>query len=167
MREEVEALEGRIAEARRQILELQINTLLLESEAGKRKMSSQQLYDLEVARKITEPAAAEINKFIEDNRDQIDQTDPVAMRQQVVAFLKSEREAKISEEFVKRLRASNPVVNVAGANAASLAPTAVVVTVAGRPITAGKINERLKPIAYKLRLEHLHACQTSFGSHHQ
>jgi len=152
VREEVEALENRIAEARRQILELQINTLLLESEAAKRKISSQQLYNLEVARKITEPTASEINKFVEDNRDQIDQSDPAAARQNVVGFLKSEREAKMTDEFVKRLSASNPVVNVAGANAANLAPSVVVVTVAGRPITAGMINERLKPIAYKLRL---------------
>ena len=152
VREEVEALEGRIAEARRQILELQINTLLLENEAGKRKMTSQQLYDLEVARKITEPTTTEINKFVEDNRDQIDQSDPAAVRQQVVAFLKSEREANITDEFIKRLRASNPVVNLAGANAATLPPTAVIATVGGRPITAGTINERLKPIAYKLRL---------------
>jgi len=152
VRVEVEAVEARIDEARRQLLELQINTLLLESEAGKRKMTSQQFYDLEVARKITEPTATEINKFVEDNRDQIDQSDPAAMRQQVVAFLKSDREARISGELVKRLRASNPVVNVANANAPGLAPSVVVATVAGRPITAGTINERLKPIAYKLRL---------------
>lgn len=152
VREEVEALEARIAEARRQVLEMQINTLLLESEAAKRKISSQQLYNLEVARKITEPTATEINKFVEDNRDQIDQSDPAAMRQNVVAFLKSEREAKMTDEFIKRLRATNPVVNVAAANAANLASSAVIVTVAGRPITAGIINERLKPIAYKLRL---------------
>lgn len=152
VREEVEALESRIAEAGRQVLELQVNTLLLESEAGKRKMSSQQLYDLEVAKKIPEPTATEINKFIESNRDQIDETDPVAMRQQVIAYLKSEREARLSEALVKRLRASNPVVNVADAGAPGLAPTAVVVTVAGRPITASAINERLKPIIYKLRL---------------
>ena len=152
LREEVEALEARIAEARRQVVELQVNTLLLESEAGKRKMSSQQLYDLEVQKKITEPTTAEVNKFVEVNRDQIDQTDPVAMRQQVVAFLKGEREAKITDEFIKRLRASNPVVNVADASAPGLAPTAIVMTVGGRPITAGAINERLKPIVYKLRL---------------
>jgi len=152
VRAEVEALEERIAEARRQILALQINTLLLESEAAKRKITPQQLYNLEIARKITEPTDAEINKFVEDNRDQIDQTDAVAMRQQVVAFLKSEREGKITDEFIKRLSATNPVVNVAVANAANLAPSAVVVTVAGRPITAGTIDERLKPIAYKLRL---------------
>jgi len=151
VREEVDALEGRVAEARRQILELQINTLLLESEADKRRMTSQQLYELEVARKITEPTPAEINKVVEDNRNQIDQSDPAALRTQVAAFLKSEREAKITDDFIKRLRASYPVVNVAGANAATLSST-VLVTVGGRPITAGTINERLKPIAYKLRL---------------
>lgn len=152
VRVEVEALEGRIAEARRQVMELQVNTLLLESEAGKRKISSQQLYDLEVAKKLTEPTAAEINKFIEANRDRLDQTDPVAMRQQVVAYLKGELEANLSEALVKRLRASNAVVNVADVGAVGLAPGTVVATVAGRPLTAGAINERLKPIVYKLRL---------------
>jgi len=152
VREEVEAVDSRIDEARRQVLEIQINTLLLESEAGKRRITPQQLYDLEVARKITEPEETEINKFIEDNRDQIDQTNPVAMRQQVVAFLKGEHEARISAELIKRLRASNPVVNVANANAPGLAPSTVIVTVSGRPITADTLDERLKPIAYKLRL---------------
>jgi protein-disulfide isomerase len=151
-RQEVEAVETRIEEARRQVLDIQINTLLLESEAGKRKITPQQLYDLEVARKVAEPTEAEINKFLEDNRDQIDQTDPAATRQQVVAFLKGEREASISKEFVKRLRATNPVVNIADANAPGLGPATVLVTVGGRPITAGSVNERMKPIAYKLRL---------------
>ena len=152
VREEVEALEGRIAEARRQVLELQVNTLLLESEATKRRMSPQQLYAFEIARKIPEPTAAEIDKFIQDNRDQIDQTDPVAMRRQVVDFLKGEREARLTDEFLKRARVSNPVVIVAPTNAAALPPAAVIVTVGGRPITAGTIAERLKPIVYKLRL---------------
>ncbi|HEV7797750.1 MAG TPA: thioredoxin domain-containing protein, partial [Pyrinomonadaceae bacterium] len=151
VRAEVEALEARIGEARKQVLEIEVNTLLLESEAGKRKISSQQLYDLEIAKKLSEPTAAEIDKFVEDNRDQIDQTDPLVMHQQVVAYLKSEREVKLSAELVKRLRASYPVVNVADVSAAGLAPGSVVVTVAGRPITVALINERLKPIAYKLR----------------
>ena len=43
-------------------------------------------------------------------------------------------------------------MNVAPANAAALPPTAIIATVGGRPITAGTINERLKPIVYKLRL---------------
>jgi protein-disulfide isomerase len=152
VRQEIEALNARIAEARRQVIEIQVNTLLLESEAGKRKMSSQQLYDLEVAKKITEPSAAEIEKFIAENRDQIDQTDPAATRQKVVAFLKGERETKLSGDLVKRLRASTPVVNIADAGTSGLAPTTIALTVGGRPITVGAINERLKPIVYKLRL---------------
>ena len=152
VRQEVEALDARIAEAHRQVLELQVNTLLLESEAAKRRMTPQQLYQLEISRKITEPTAAEIDKFIQDNRDQIDQTDPAAIRQQVVALLKGDREATLTDEFIKRARVSNPVVNVAPANAAALPPTAIIATVGGRPITAGTIDERLKPIVYKLRL---------------
>ena len=152
VRQEVEALDARIAEARRQVLELQVNTLLLESEAGKRRTSPQQLYNLEIARKIAEPTAAEIDKFIQDNRGQIDQTDPAAIRQQVVDFLKGEREARLTDEFIKRLRVSHPVVIVAPANATALPPTAVIATVGGRPLAAGTIDERLKPIVYKLRL---------------
>jgi len=150
VRAEVEALDARIAEARRQVLQLQINTLLLESEAAKRGIAPQQLYELEIAKKVTEPSTAEVDKFIQDNRDQIADTDPAAVRQQVVGYLKGEREVKITDDFLKRLRAAYPVVNVGSTTAAS--PATVIVTVGGRPITAGKIDERLKPIIYKLRL---------------
>ena len=152
VRQEVDALDARIAEARRQVLELQVNTLLLESEAAKRRMSPQQLYQLEIARRIAAPTAAEIDQFIQENQGQIDQTDPAAIRQQVVDFLKGDREAALTDEFIKRARVSNPVVKVAPANAAALPPAAVIATVGGRPITAGTIAERLKPIVYKLRL---------------
>jgi protein-disulfide isomerase len=150
VRHEVEALDGRIFEARRQIIELQVNTMLLEMEAAKRRMLPQQLYNLEIAGKIGEPSAAEIEKFIQANRDQINQTDPVAMRQEVVSYLKGEREAKITETFLQRLRVTTPVVNVA--TTVNLPAGAVLMTVGGRPVLAGTIAERLKPISYKLRL---------------
>lgn len=148
----MDALDARIAEARKQVLDVQVNTFLLESEAAKRRISPQQLYDLEVSKKITEPTAAEIDKFIQDNRAQITQTDPALMRQQVAGYLKGERETALTANFIKRLRVSYPVVQVAPANAVSLPPTAVLVTVGGRPITEITITERLKPIVYKLRL---------------
>ena len=154
VREEAEALDTRIAEARKQVLDLQINTMLLESEAAKRKLTSQQLYEQEVVKKIGEPTAAEIDKFIEDNRGQIDQDDPAKVRKQVALFLKGQREGQLSDQLVKRLRTTNPVVNSADPSLPNLAPGAVIATVAGRPLTAGSLNERLKPIVYKLRLNH-------------
>jgi protein-disulfide isomerase len=151
-REEVESLNDKIAEARRQILELQVNTLLLDAEAARRKITAQQLYDLEVKRKLTEPTPAEINKFIEDNREAIDQSDPEAMKKDVTAYLLGEKETRLSGELVKRLRAALPVVNGADVNAPTLPPATVLATVAGKTITAAMIEERLRTPVYKLRL---------------
>jgi protein-disulfide isomerase len=152
-REEVEALEGKIADARKQILELEINSQLLEVEARKRKLTAQQLYEAEVVKKIAEPTPAEIAKFIEANRNQITQSDPDAMQKVVAAYLKGEREAALSNEFVKRLRTANVVSKGADINADKLSPSAVLATVAGQSITAGTMLERLKPIIYQLRLD--------------
>lgn len=150
---ELEALELRVAEARRQVLGLQVNTMLLESEATRRRISPQQLYELEIAKKITDPTAAEVNSFIETNRDKITETDPTALRGQVIAYLRGEREAKITDDFLKRLRVTYPVVNVA-ASTSSMPAASVITTVGGRQITSGMIEERLKPIIYKLRLNY-------------
>src|SRR4029079_16803983 len=105
----------------------------------------------EIAKKVTEPTAAEIDQFIESNRDRFTQTDPASLRQQVVDYLKSVREEQLTDAFLKRVRASNAVVNVAPAKP-GLPPGTVIVTVGGLPITAGTIDARLKPIVYKLRL---------------
>ena len=151
-REEVEALDGKIAEVRKQIVELEINSLLLDTEAAKRKLSAQQLYEVEVVKKITEPTATEVAKFIEENRNQIEQSDPEAIQKVVAVYLKGQRESALSNEFVKRLRTSYVVGKGADINAANLSSSAVLATVAGHPITAESINERLKPIIYQLRL---------------
>ena len=152
VRAEVESLTERIADARRQILELQINTLLLEAESARRKLTAQQLYDLEVKRKLSEPTAAEINQFIAANRDAIDQTDPEKMKKNVAAFLLGEKETRLSGDLVNRLRTAIPVVKGADVNDATLAPGTVLATVAGKTVTAAMIEERLRPLVYKLRL---------------
>jgi protein-disulfide isomerase len=150
--EAVETLEERLASARRQILSMEINTLLLQTEAKKRNISNQRLYDIEIGRRIGEPSEAEVTKFIAENQDQLEGDDPAAIRQQVIAFIKSEREAKLSEELVTRLRTTTPVAMGADLNAPNILPSSVVATVAGRQITAGAVLERLKPILYEIRV---------------
>ena len=151
-REEAESLNDKIAEARREILELQINTLLLEAEATRRKITPQQLYDIEVKRKLSEPTAAEVNKFIEDNRDSMNPTDPETMKKDVAAYLLGEKETRLSGELVNRLRTGFPVTKGADVNAGTLPPATVLATVAGKTITAAMIEERLRPLVYKLRV---------------
>jgi protein-disulfide isomerase len=149
----IETLEDRLAEARQQVLDMEINTALLAAEARKRNVQTQQLYEVEVTRHIGEPSEAEINKFIQDNSDQFAMTTDASVRAQVVSYLKVDREEKLAAGLVKRLRTATPVTMGPDLKTPNLALSTVVATVGGRQITAGAVGERLKPIIYKLRLE--------------
>ena len=150
--EAVETLDQKIAAARARVLEMQINTMLLEAEAKKRGVRTQQIYEQEVIKRIVPPSEAEIKKFTEENADQLAGTDAATARAQVVAFLRNEKEEVLSAALVKRLRTSYPVVMGASLDTPNLAPTAVVVTVGGQPVTAAALLERLKPIVFRLQL---------------
>jgi protein-disulfide isomerase len=150
--QELVQLDLKLAQARQQILNVEINTVLLDTEAKKRKLTSEQLYDLEVTKKIANPTDAEINQFVEANRDQFANSDPKSIRADVVNLLRANREQQLTEDFVRRLRAANPVAAGADVNGPNLNPKAVLATVAGRQITAEAVNTRMMAIAYKLRL---------------
>ena len=153
LRQEIESLDDKIAEAKRSVLDLQINTTLLEVEAKKRHIDTHRLYELEVSSRIPNFTPAQIKKFIDDNRDQFTGTDPNVANQQVAVYLHDEAESKLADDLVNRLRRSNPVVMGVDINSPSLNAASVVATVAGQPITAAPLIERLKPVIYKLRLD--------------
>ena len=150
VRTDFDALDEKILAARKQVVDLQINTIVLDLEAKKRRVTPQQLYDAEVTKRITEPTQAEINAFIEQNRSQLDQTDDLQVR--VAGHLRANREVQLSDEFAQRLRKVYPVVNGVDINTPNISPAAVVATVGGQAVTAGVLNERLKPIIHKLQL---------------
>ena len=153
LRQELETLDDKIADARRSVLDLQINTTLLQVEAKKRRIDSHRLYEVEVSNRIPTATPAQIKKFIDDNRDQFAGMDPNVASQQVVAYLHDEAESKLADDLVNRLRRTNPVMMGADINSPTLTPSSVVATVAGQPLTAAPLLERLKPLIYKLRLE--------------
>ena len=62
VRQELEQLDAKIAEARRNVLELQINTMLLEVEARKRRIDTHRLYELEVSSRVPAATPAQIKK---------------------------------------------------------------------------------------------------------
>jgi protein-disulfide isomerase len=153
LRQELETLDDKIADARRNVLDLQINTMLLQVEAKKRHIDSHRLYELEVSSRIPTATPAQIKKFIDDNRDQFAGMDPKIANQQVAAYLHDEAESKLADDLVNRLRRSNPVVMGVDINSPSLNAASVIATVAGQPITAAPLLERMKPIIYKMKLE--------------
>ena len=145
LRQELETLNDKIADARRNVLDQQINTILLQVEAKKRHIDSHRLYELEVSSRIPTATPAQIKKFIDDNRDQFAGMDPNVANQQVAAYLHDEAESKLADDLVNRLRRTNPVVMGVDINSPSLNAASVVATVAGQPLTAGPLLERLKP----------------------
>ncbi|HEY2960920.1 MAG TPA: thioredoxin domain-containing protein [Pyrinomonadaceae bacterium] len=153
LRDELETVEQKIAEARRQVLDLQINTALLQVEAKKRRIDTHRLYDTEVSSRATMPTAAQIKKFIDDNRSQFEGVDPATVNQQVAAYLHDEAENKLADDLIKRLRQSNPVIMGVDVNSPNLSDDAVLANVGGEPLKAGPVKERLKPIIYKIRMD--------------
>lgn len=153
VREEFEQLDDKIAQARTAVLDQQINTILLQVEAKKRRIDTRRLYDLEVTSRVPKITEAQIKKFIDDNRQQIEGLDPASANQQVAAFLSEEAERKLSDQLVNQLRKTNPVVMGVNINSANLSPDAVVATIGGEPLKAATLIERLKPIIYNMRLE--------------
>ena len=153
LRQELETLEDKIADARRQVLEVLINTLLLQAEAKKRGIDTHRLYQLEVTGRAAAPTAAEIKKFVGENSHEFAGVDPATANQQAAAYLREEAESNLADELVKRLRKTHPVVIVADINSATINPSTVVATIAGQPLKADSLLERLKPIIYNMRIQ--------------
>jgi protein-disulfide isomerase len=152
-RAQIEGVEHKIAEQRQEIFQLQINTLLLKIEARKRGITSERLYDIEVMSKVTQPTPAEIKKFLDEHPQQVGDADPATVSAQVADYLFSEREGKVSDQLVQRLKRLYPVSPGVDINTPNLRDDAVIAVVAGQPVTAAMLNERMKPITYRLKLE--------------
>jgi protein-disulfide isomerase len=154
VREVVDGFDANLPNLRREALDARINTMLLESEAQKRKVTGEQLMDAEVNNHVTEPTETDIKAVYDANRQQIGDTDIAKVRPQIVSYLKGQATQKLVNEFLTRLRSSHSIVmGTTDVNAPNLSPATVLATVDGRAITAGDFEERLKPFVYKLRRE--------------
>ncbi|HEX8843253.1 MAG TPA: thioredoxin domain-containing protein [Pyrinomonadaceae bacterium] len=154
VRQVVEGLDQKMPELRRDALDARINTILLENEAQKRKVTGEQLMDAEVNNLVKDPTDAEIQAVYDANRQQIGNADLATVRPQIIGYLRNQSAQKLAGELVTRLRSAHQVVKGSvDVNAPNLPPTAVLATVDGRPITSGDFEERLKPFVYKLRRE--------------
>ena len=153
LRQELEQLDDKIAQARTTVLDLQINTLLLAVEARKRRIDTHRLYELEVTNRIPPITPAQVKKFIDEKREQFDARDQATANEQVAAYLRQEAESKLADDLVKRLRKSNTVTLTADINSPTLNSNSIIATIGGQPLKAESVVERLKPIVYRLQLE--------------
>jgi protein-disulfide isomerase len=152
IKNQIDELRKQLAEARKNEVNLQINSLLLEAEAKKRGKSTTQLLEEEIVAKVAKPTDAEAQAFYEQNKARIG-GDFAQLKDQIIDFLRNEREREAAKQFADRLRAaSQVVVNTPEATPPATAAdrARVFATVNGRPITSAMVEDSLKPFAHSV-----------------
>ncbi|MEO8434347.1 MAG: thioredoxin domain-containing protein [Pyrinomonadaceae bacterium] len=141
-----------IAEARRRALDARINSLLIATEAKKQRKTVEEFRGLEIDSRITPPTEEEISAVYEANRRAFGDATMDGVRAQIITYLRTRRAEDLYASLATRLRMTNLVTRGADVNAPNLQPSTTLTTVAGTPITAGPLNERMKAYAFKHRL---------------
>ena len=152
-RTQVNLAQDAVITARSRELAIQINRMLLDAEAKRRGLTSAKLLEQEVTAKVPEPTEAEARAFYEQVKDRM-KKDFKSAKKEIVAHLKTEREAVRTQAFANALRGAarvsvtdQPVTPPT--NEADLAR--VFATVNGVNITSLDIEQSLLPLIFEVQ----------------
>jgi protein-disulfide isomerase len=152
--QQIQALQQEVVDARKQILDVKVNSILLDAEAKKRGVSNEKLFEDEVVNKTVQPTAADAQTYFTQNRQQIEQqagrsVEFAEIRDQVIAYLLRQRQDERSNQFANGLRTAagfKPAATIVKPPASDAERTRVLATVGGQSITVGEIEEDLRPL---------------------
>jgi len=163
-RARVEQLQGQVVEARERELDLQIDSMLLETEAKKRGVTPSQVIKDEVVAKMQAPTEADAQAFYEKNKPTI-QAEFKDEKNNILEFLRYQRQQELAQKLAERFRATAQIKILAKPSAppANDADRARVLAVVNdKQITLGNIEDSLRPLiakvqeqVYKLRKQDL------------
>src|ERR1700755_147207 len=105
VRRRVAHLQRQIVEARRRELDLQINSMLLETEAKKRGLSAAKLLEAEVVAKTQEPTDADAQKFYDENKARIPE-EFAKVKADIVNYLRELKQRELAAKLSHTLRAA-------------------------------------------------------------
>ncbi|MFY9555561.1 MAG: thioredoxin domain-containing protein [Blastocatellia bacterium] len=146
-------LQKQIVEARRRELNLQINSRLLEAEARRNGTTPTRLLEQEVVEKVKDPTDADVQAFYKENKARI--PGPFKeFKQQIVDYLKAQRQEAAAKAFADKLRAQADVkvlVEKAEAPEKDSDRAIVLATVNGERITTGDVEDALKPLIFDVQ----------------
>jgi len=149
-RERVQQLQRQVIEARERELDLQIDSLLLESEAKKRGVTPSQIIKDEVVAKVQTPTDAEAQTFYDQNKARI-QGEFKDQKTNIIEYLRYQRQQEQAEKLSRQLRAAANV-KVLGKPTAPPANNAdrarVLAVVNDKQITMNDIENSLRPLIF-------------------
>ena len=149
----VKELQQQVVDARARELDLQIDSILLEAEAKKRGVSPSQVIKDEVIAKAQQPTDAEAQAFYDQNKAKI-QAEFKTEKDNIIEFLRYQRQQELAEKLAERLRAAAQVKVIAKPTAppATDADRAkILATVNDKKITTGDIEASLRPLIFSVQ----------------
>jgi protein-disulfide isomerase len=152
--DKIQELQQSVAEARKRELNLQINSLLLEAEAKRRSVTTGKLLEAEIVNKATEPTETEARAFYDQNKAKIGAEWSAEMKDQIVAYLREQRQQELAKKFADTLRAGAQVkLNVAEATPPATATdrARVFAIVNGVNVTSAMVEDTIKPLVYDVQ----------------
>jgi hypothetical protein len=151
----VDQLQQEVIKARNAELDRQINQLLLEAEAKRRGVTSQQLLKLEVSDKVAKPTEEEVKAFYNQRKERIP-GDFKKVKPDIIALLKAERETIETLKFAALLRGTAVITVLVQ----DITPPAnqqeldrVFAKVNSHNITSRDIEQSLAPLIYRVQQE--------------
>jgi protein-disulfide isomerase len=159
VQQQIQQVQQEVVNARKEALDEEINNILIEAEAKKRGVTIEKLSDDEVKAKTVEPTVADAQAFFNQNKAQIEQqagsaVDFPAVKDQVVAYIRTQRQQERAAKFVEGLRAASGVKVMA----TDVTPprsdadrARVLATVGGKNLTAGDIEDEMLPLIAKVQ----------------
>lgn len=135
-------LDRRIYEAQKQALDRRINDTLILAEANKKNIGPEVIIRTEITEKLKAPTEAEIAKFYEENKSQIN-GDLASTRGAIATYLQEQQQQKLEQELAARLRAGAKLQMFLK----EPVPPAFNVAV-GRGVARGDINSSVKIVEF-------------------
>jgi protein-disulfide isomerase len=153
-RSRVEQLQQQVIDARARELDLQIDSLLLESEAKKRGVTPAQVIKDDVVTKVQAPTEAEAQAFYDKNKASF-KTEFKDEKNNIIEYLRYQRQQEQAQKLAQQLRAKAQVKVIAKPTApANDADRArVLATVDDKQITMGDIETSLRPLIFNVQEE--------------
>lgn len=151
----VTQLQQQVVDARARELDLQIDSILLESEAKKRGVTPSQVIKDEVVAKVPAPTEAEAQAFYEKNKAQLKGEFKEA-KDNIIEYLRYQRQQEEAGKLAQRLRAAAQVKVVAKPStppATSADRAKVLAIVDTKQITAGDVEDSLRPLIFSVQQE--------------
>ena len=148
-RARVEQLQRQVIDARQRELDLQIDSILLESEAKKRGVSPSQVIKDEVIAKVQTPTEAEAQAFYDQNKSKI-KAEFKDEKNNIIEYLRYQRQQEQAQKLAERLRAAAQV-KVLAKPSTNADRARVLAVVNNKQISAGDIEDSLRPLIFNIQ----------------